>query len=54
MSNQTAPTIAKIDVLEKANSIVLEAGNSIGLFVVGRVDNMVLVMERVKPWHVDA
>jgi hypothetical protein len=48
MANQTAPTIAKIDVLEKANSIVLEEGNSIGLFVVGSVDNVVLAINVVK------
>ncbi len=48
MANQSAPTIAKIDILEKANSIVLEEGNSIGLFMVGRVDNVVLAINVVK------
>ena len=48
MANQTVPTIAKINVLEKASSIVLEAGNSIGLFAVGIVDNVVLAINAVK------
>jgi hypothetical protein len=48
MANQTVPPITKIDVLEKANAIVLEASNSIGLFVVGSVDNVVLAINAVK------
>src|SRR5262245_20508308 len=48
MANQSALTMAKIDILEKANSIVLEEDNSIGLFVVGSVDNVVLAINVVK------
>lgn len=48
MANQTVPTIRKIDVLEQANSIVVEEGNSLGLFTVGQVDNVVLAINVVK------
>src|SRR5207247_2426667 len=38
----------KIDVLEKANAIVLEKGQSIGLVVVGSVGDVVLAINVVK------
>lgn len=48
MSNQTVPTITKIDVLEKANAIVLEKGQSIGEVVVGKVGDVVLAIDVAK------
>jgi quercetin dioxygenase-like cupin family protein len=48
LSTQPAPTIDKINVLEKSNSIVLEKDDPVGFVVVGRVDDVVMAINVVK------